>query len=104
MKHFRAEAVIIKRVNNVEIIFWNKEEIYVRNTDTNQWTLFHRYFAPKGSYTGGWSQFRHLLLYEWAHLDYNHAYRLAFRWGILSQNVGKGPDITKVRIIERFSK
>ncbi len=104
MRYFKAEAVIIKRVNNVEIIFWSKEEIYVRNTTTNQWTLFHRYFAPKGSYTGGWSQFRHLLLYEWDHLDYNHCYRIAFRWNILSQKVSKGPDITKVKVVERFRK
>lgn len=102
MKHFMANSVIIKRVNDVEIIFWSREEIYVKKITTGQWTLFHRYFAPKGSYNGGWRQFRHLLLYEWKNLDYNHCHRLAFRWDIQSKTVKSGPMVENVKTTVRI--
>ena len=89
---------------DIEIIFFNNEKIYVKQTTTGQWTLFHRFFAPKGSYNRGWRQFRHLLLYEWRHLDYEHCYRLAFRWDIQSQRVAKGPDLINVKTQERSKK
>lgn len=98
MRHFRANAVIIKRTNDIEIIFYSKEEIYVKNTNTGQWTLFHRYFAP---YYKGWSQFRHLLLYEWDNLTYNHCFRLAFRWDIQSKTVKSGPMLENIKTTER---
>lgn len=101
MRHFRAEAVIVKMVNDVEIIFWSKHEIYVKNCKSGTWTLFHRYFAPRGSYNGGWRQFRHLLLYEWDNLTYSHCFRLAFRWDIQSKTVKSGPMLENVKITER---
>lgn len=101
MRHFRAEAVIIKKVNDIEIIFLDRERIYVKNCKTGVWTLFHRYFAPRGSYNGGWRQFRHLLLYEWENLDFNHCYRLAFRWNIQSQTTKTGPSLEDIKTIER---
>ena len=100
MGRFRAEAVIVREVNDAVIVFYNKESIYVKNVANGQWTVFHRWFAPRGSYNDGWRQFRHLLLYE-KKISYAHCYRLAFRWDISSQ-IAKSPDLSKFKIQERF--
>lgn len=98
MRHFRAEAVIIKKVNDIEIIFLDRERIYVKDCKNGRWTLFHRFYAP---YYKGWAQFRHLLLYEWRNLDYNHCCRLAFRWDVKSQTVSSGPSLKNIKTVER---
>ena len=100
MGKFRAESVIIREVNDIKIVFYNHETIYVQN-DKGRWVIFHRWFPQRGSYNGGWRQFRHLLLYE-KKIDLNHCYRLAFRWDIASQYASKAPDLSSVKIEERF--
>ena len=101
---FRASAVIIREIysTGLKIVFYNRETIYVHD-DLHGWHVFHRWFSPKGSYNGGWRQFRHLLLYE-KKIDFNHCYRIAFRWDILSQKVNHAPDLTNIKIEERFSE
>lgn len=101
MGRFRADAVIIRKVNDVRIVFYNKESIYVQNQTDGKWTVFHRWFAPRGSYNNGWRQFRHLLLYE-KKITHTHCYHLAFRWDILSQITTKVPDLSKFKIQERI--
>lgn len=99
MGRFRAKAVMVRRVNDLEIVFYNRETIYVGNM--GKWYIFHRWFAPRGSYNGGWRQFRHLLLYEKG-LDLTHCYRLAFLHDIQAQIAGAPPDLSKFKIQERF--
>lgn len=101
MGRFRAEAVIIRKVEDLTIVFYNKDSIYVKDA-THDWAVFHRWFAQRGSYSRGWRQFRNLLLYV-KNINYNHCYRLAFRWDIQSQANVKGPDLSKVKTIERFN-
>lgn len=99
MGRFRADAVVIRHINNLKIVFYDHETIYV--SDGNKWYVFHRWFAPRGSYNGGWRQFRHLLFYE-KNLDLNHCYHLAFRWEISTGIAKKEPDLTKFKIKELF--
>lgn len=99
MGRFRADAVIIRDVNGIRIVFYNHENIYLRD-EGGSWTVFHRWFAPRGSYNGGWRQFRHLLLYE-KQLTAAHCFHLAFRWDIPSQN-STAPELSKFKIQERF--
>lgn len=100
MGRFRAEKVIVRDINNIRIVFYDKESIYVKDAN-GRWTVFHRWLAPRGSYNNGWRQFRHLLLYE-KKLDINHCYRLAFRYDILSQLAYKAPDLSKFKVQVRF--
>lgn len=100
MGRFRADVVIVRDINNLRIVFYDKESIYVRAAD-GRWAVFHRWFAPRGSYNNGWRQFRHLLLYE-KKITFEHCYRLAFRFDIPSQLVAKSPDLSKFKIQERF--
>ena len=97
---FRAKAVIVRDVNEIRIVFYNHETIYVRD-DTARWHIFHRWVAPRGSYNRGWRQFRHMLLYE-KNITIEHCYRLAFRHEISSQIALSGPDLSKVIIEERL--
>ncbi len=99
MGRFRADAVVVRDVNGIRIVFYNHESIYLRD-ELGNWTVFHRWFAPRGSYNGGWRQFRHLLLYE-KKITSAHCFHLAFRWDILSQTT-KAPDISNFKIEERF--
>lgn len=101
MGRFRAEAVIVKRVDDLTIVFYDKENIYIKD-DNHGWTVFHRWFAPKGSYTGGWQQFRHLLLYE-KKITFDHCYRLAFRYDIPSQASVRPPKLNDLKIVERIN-
>jgi len=94
---FRAEAVIVKHVNNIEIVFYNKETIYVKNGD--RWVIFHRWFAPKGSYKD-WEIFKHLLLSS-KHADLTYCYEKALCYEISSQLASRPPDLSKVKIDER---
>ena len=99
MGRFRAEAVTIKRVDDLIIVFYDKKSIYIKD-DKHGWTVFHRWYAPLGSYTGGWQQFRHLLFYE-KRITFNHCYRLAFRWDITHMAGVKAPNLDNKPIIER---
>lgn len=99
-KYYKAKAVIVREVNGLEIVFYNHESIYVRDVD-GKWFVFHRWFAPKGSYNAGWRPFRYKLLYQ-KKLTLNHCYRLAFQHEIVAQTSHK-PDLTKFKIQERFA-
>lgn len=100
-RYFSHEAVIVKEVKRtgLKIIFYNRESIYIYNS-TNGWTVFHRWFAPRGSYKG-WVRFRELLLRE-KNVDYNHCFKLAFQRDIPSQSVAKGPDLSSFKVEERI--
>lgn len=101
MGRYKADAVIIRRVGDLTIVFYDKENIFVKD-NKHGWTVFHRWFAPRGSYNGGWRQFRHLLLYNKS-ITYNHCYRLAFRFEIQSVANVKGPELSNIKITERFN-
>jgi len=98
--NYKAKAVIIKQTENLKIVFYNHESIYVEDKKQG-WVVFHRWFAPRGSYNGGWRQFRHLLLYE-KKPTLIHCYHLAFRYDIQVQKVRGCPDLSKFKIQERF--
>ena len=87
---FEATAIRVKEVGSIKIVFYSKEAIYVQSKE-GVWVVFHRYGAGKGSYNGGWRQFRHLLFYEKT-LDFAHCHRLAFRFDIQSQ-VSRSPNL-----------
>lgn len=57
---FRAEEITIRQVGQIEIIFWDKETIYVVDSRRAVRYIFHRWFAPRGSYKN-WQRFRQAL-------------------------------------------
>lgn len=87
---FRAKSIIVRQINNIEIVFYDSKSIYVRS-EYGVWIVFHRWFAGSGSYIKGWKQFRHLLLYVDG-VDFAYCHRKAFQLDIPSQ-VSKKPDL-----------
>lgn len=57
---YRTECVTIRRVGKLEIIFWDKETIYVVDKSRQVRYIFHRWFAPRNSYEK-WRCFRNAL-------------------------------------------
>lgn len=57
---YRAEEAVIRKVGNLEIIFWDKETIYLIDTSRSTRYIFHRWFAPRKSYDS-WRSFRQAL-------------------------------------------
>ena len=99
-KYYKAEAVIIREVNGIKIVFYNKESIYVRGA-RDEWVIFHRWFAPRGSYNSSWRGFRNKLLYQ-KRIDLRHCYHLAFQHDITIQMARKAPDLSKFKVKEIF--
>lgn len=100
-KYYRAEAVVIREVNGIKIVFYNHETIYVQEAD-GKWTIFHRWFTPRGSYNADWRPFRHKLFTQ-KKIDMAHCYRLAFQHNIVSQRANNPPDLSKVKVQARFT-
>lgn len=99
-KYYKAEAVIIRELNGIKIVFYDQETIYVRGA-RNEWIIFHRWFAPRGSYNKNWRPFRCKLLYR-KNIDMAQCYRLAFQHDISAQRANREPDLSKFKIEERF--
>lgn len=52
---YRAEAVAVRNLPTLEIIFWSKEEIFVVDETRRVRYIFHRWFNPR---YGDWHNFR----------------------------------------------
>lgn len=61
---FVAKGIIKRDLKSITIYFKDRETIAVQVKDDpfNITYLFHRWFAPLGSYTGGWRDFRRKML------------------------------------------
>lgn len=80
MGRIRAQRVIVREVGEMDIIFWDGFSIYAITPKLTY--VFHRWYAPKGSYRT-WRKFRHLLMCR-RHLTFDMACRLAARYDILA--------------------
>lgn len=96
MKNFRAEAVIVRKVKGLTIVFLSKDTIYVKADDT-PWAIFHRWGAPRGSYSGGWKQMRHRFGRK-SDLTYADCFKIARRWNIPFVTTTNPPDLSKVKV------
>lgn len=93
MGQFKAkQGVIMRDMERLTIIFKDRETIWVLPKDGSTNVIFHRWWAPIGSYKAGWGQFRRLL-YREKKLDIATCYRLAHRYGIQSMGTTRAPTI-----------
>ena len=97
MGRWRAEAVIVRRLPEVAITFYDRETIYVFPKGAGVGSIFHRWFAPRGSYTGGWEQFRRKLL-RYKCLDLARCHELAEEHGVLAVGTDRTPKLKEKRI------
>lgn len=90
MGRFRAEAIRVKKVGDLTIVFYDEKRIYIQKN--GNWTLFHRWGAPLGFYGRSWKHFRKLLIRETT-ITYEHCFHLAFRYDIGFLSNVDAPDL-----------
>ena len=89
---FNAKAIVVRQINNIEIVFYDSHSIYVKS-EHGVWVVFHRWFAREGAVGSykSWRGFRTLLFYE-SQISFAGCHRLAFKYDIPSQ-VSRAPDL-----------
>lgn len=97
MGKFEAEAVLIRRLADLTITFYSSDTIYVATRASKTFTVFHKWFAPRGSYNGAWRDFRRQLLRQ-KRLTLVHCYELAERYGILYTCTARAPKLDQKKI------
>jgi len=83
MGRFVAEKTVVRKVNGMEIVFWDEKSIYLRKDGARMWTIFHRWFAPEIDYRHHWKLFRKRLLNKKS-LSYLECFEVAAEHGILA--------------------
>lgn len=97
MGRFRAEAVLIRRLPEVVITFYDKETIYVAPRGCGNMMVFHRWFAPRGSYQSSWGPFRRQLLRQ-KHLTGARCCELADRYEVMHIGTDRGPKLKDKKV------
>lgn len=98
MGRFRAEAVIVRKLPEVTIIFWDKESIYVYPIGGGGGTIFTRWADKKGSYSDYWHDFRVRMLQR-KRLSFLQCYELAAEYDqILAIHTDRQLDLSKVKV------
>lgn len=92
MGRFKVQHVLIRRLPDVVIVFYNRETIYCFPRGYSNGTIFHRWFAPRGSYVNSWQPFRRKLL-RYKHLDIAKCHELADEHGVLYVGTDRGPNL-----------
>lgn len=92
MSRFKACKILVRRLPDVVIVFYNKESIYCFPRGYSNGTIFHRWFAPKGTYGASWQPFRRKLL-RYKHLDMAKCHELAQYHGVLYVGTDRAPQL-----------
>lgn len=100
MAKFRAEGIIVRKLEKVEIIFYDSHSIYVYGRNNPTGVIFHRWYAPLGSYTDGWQDFRRKLL-RYKKLDLNKCFELSHQHSVQSSGTGSRLDLKGKKVIYR---
>lgn len=117
---FKADGVIVRELERLTICFKDKESIWVMD-ERGKWFIFHRWFAPLGSYTGRrggepsavrWKDFRRKMLRtrfksgggspgKRDPIDIAYCFKVANRFGVLSTSTHRTLDLKGRKVIYR---
>ena len=100
MGRFKAEHITIRRVNGLEIVFRDRSSIYVRHEQDRGYTVFHRWYAQLGSYSGGWGQFRQKLWRD-KKLSLLKCFEIAAQYGIQSLHTDRELKLEGEKVVYR---
>ncbi len=91
MGRFKKERITIKRFDGFEIIFYDRETIWIQRDHNIQRMIYHRWFGPRGSY-GNWRKFDKML-HDAAYLDTVKIAQLAHRYNISWHQTTRAPNL-----------
>lgn len=100
MGRFKAKGITIRETNGLEIVFWDERTIYVRKSGERRYTVFHRWFAERGSYTNGWQDFRKNL-WRSNRLSIIYCYELAAQFDVVSFCTDRELDFSQKTVFYR---
>lgn len=100
---FQARAITIREFETLTIIFKDGESIWLIPKDASTTIVFNRWFAPKGSYSNGWQDFRRKLFRN-KRITLEYAYRLAIRYRIQSMGTTRSPNLDNQNIEHQIVK
>lgn len=105
MGRFKAEAIIVREMERLTIIFKDKETIWVLPKTMSVNIIFNRWWTPRGSYGAGWQDFRRKL-YRRKRLDIPTIYALAVKHNIQSMGTVRAPNLgdSKIKVIKQEAK
>lgn len=87
MGRYKAERIVIKDLPELVIVFWDNSSVYVYPKNERQSVVvFHKWFAPRYTYTNGWRQFKDKL-WHWRCGSMKKCFQMASNHGILYQVV-----------------
>lgn len=89
MGRFRAKRIIIRELPELTIVFWDWSSIYVYPKGDRQGYVFHKWYAPRGTYFSSWKPFKRKLL-KTKRLNFSKCCQLASQYNIdVKGSVGK---------------
>lgn len=100
MGRFKADAIVIRKVERLTIIFKDHETIWVLPDNASHNIIFHRWFAPRGSYGSGWQDFRRKMFRN-KRIDLPTCYRLAAKHDVQSVGTARSPNLEGKRIKQK---
>lgn len=91
MGRFKAKAIIVRRLPEIEVIFWDAQSVYVYTLD-GKGVIFNRWFSARGSYGDYWQDFRRKML-RTKNLNLARCYELAASYDVLSIRTDRQLDL-----------
>lgn len=94
---FRSEAIIVRKVDGLRIIFWDSESIYVYY-DKGKGVIFQKWeHHDRRYYTDYWKDFRRRLLQR-KHLTLLQVHEMAAEYDVIATHTLRELDLSKEKV------
>lgn len=102
MGRYKKEAITIRRFPDFDIIFYDRETIWIQRKHSIQRIIYHRWFGPRGTY-GLWRMFDDLL-HRKAYINPITIAQLAQRYNISWHQTTRAPNLDGKKVIVKIAK
>ena len=102
MGRYKAEAVVMRNMERLTILFKDEETIWAFPNDGSTNVVFHRWFESRWCY-GQWSAFRNIL-WRRPDLDIYDCYDLAQKYNIATMGTARLPNIKGKKLKLKFER
>lgn len=99
-RFFKTDCITVKKIDGGEIIFYDRQTIYLYQDGARYGSVFTNWAAPRGAYATSWKKFRERLVRR-KHLTVRNCYELALKYDIVAISAYTRVDLEgkKVRTI-----
>ena len=82
-RYFKSDYITVKKIDGGEIIFYDRQSIYLYQDGLKYGTIFNNWNNYLGAYGGGWKDFRKRL-WQYKNLTVRRCYELALEFDVLA--------------------